>query len=116
MGPIRVACTRHPLVPPDVPVGPILVSGWTGRVDGSTLHPKITALKACNISGRGVVCQPPPIPPNRVQDQQRGLEMATNVFLSSILGIQVCIGASLDGRTTREWAVSNPQHVMGLRV
>ena len=59
MGPIRVACTHHPLVPPDVPVGPILVSRWTGWVDGSTLHPKITALKALNISRGGVVCQPP---------------------------------------------------------
>ena len=72
-GPIRVVCTHHPLVPPDMPVGPILVSGWTGWVDGSTLHPKTTVSKASNISGGGVVCQLPPTPPNRLQDQQQGL-------------------------------------------
>ena len=51
----------------------MLVSGWTGRVDGSTLHPKITGLKASNLSSGGVVCQLPPTPPNRLQDQQLGL-------------------------------------------
>ena len=71
-GPMGVVCTHHPLVPPDVPVCLILVPGWTGQADGSTLHPKTTALKACNIGGGGVVCQPPPILPNRLQDQQQG--------------------------------------------
>ena len=51
----------------------MLVSGWTGWVDGSTLDPKTTALKASNISSGGVVCQLPPTPPNRLQDQQQGL-------------------------------------------
>ena len=72
-GPWGLVCTRDPVYPPDMPGGPILVSGWTGWVDGSTLHPKTTALKACSISGGGVVCQPPPTPPNRLQDQQQGL-------------------------------------------
>ena len=72
-GPIGVVCTGHPLVPPDVPVGPILVSGWTGRVDYSTPDPKTTAFKAWGIRNGGGVCQLPPIAPNRLQDQHQGL-------------------------------------------
>ena len=70
-GPIRVVCTHHPLVPPDVPVCPILVPGWTGRADGSTLHPKITALEALGISGRGVVCQLPLFHPTGYRTSSR---------------------------------------------
>ena len=58
-GPWGLVCSRHPVYPPDMPIGPILVSGWTGWVDGSTLHPKITASKAWNISRGGIICQLP---------------------------------------------------------
>ena len=72
-GPIGVVRTDRPLVPPDVPVGPILVSGWTGRVDYSTPDPKTTGFKAWGIRNGGGVCQLPPIAPNRLQDQHQGL-------------------------------------------
>ena len=72
-GPWGLVCSRHPVYPPDMSIGPILVSGWTGWVNSSTLDPKTTALKASNISSGGVVCQLPPTPPNRLQDQQLGL-------------------------------------------
>ena len=71
-GPIRVVRTDRPLVPPDVPVGPILVSGWTGRVDYSTPDPKTTGFRACGIRNGGI-CQMPPIALNRLQDQHQGL-------------------------------------------
>ena len=45
-----------------------------------------------------------------------GPEVATGWFLEIMCGQKVCIGACLDGRTTLEWALSNPQHAMGLRV
>ena len=72
-GPLGLVCTTNPVYPLDMPICPMLVSGWTGWVDGATLNSKTTALKASNIRSGGVVCQLPPTPPNRLQDQQRGL-------------------------------------------
>ena len=67
-GPLGVVRTRHPLVPPDVPVGPILVSGWTGWVDGSTLHAQDHCLEGIEHQQLWGHLPAAPIPPNRLQD------------------------------------------------
>ena len=114
-GPSGPVCTTDPVYPLDMPICPMLVSGWTGWVDGSTLDPKTTVSKAFTISC-GVVSQLNPYPTQQATGPAAGPEIATGWFLGRFVGMKVCVGACLDGRATLEWALSNPQHVMGLHV
>ena len=57
-----------------------------------------------------------PYPTQQATGPAAGPEAATGWFLRRFVGMKVCVGACLDGRATLEWALSNPQHVMGLRV
>ena len=57
-----------------------------------------------------------PYPTQQATGPAPGPEVATSWFLETMCGQKVCPGACLDGRTTLEWALSNPHHAMGLRV
>ena len=114
MGSWGPVCHTHPVYPPDMPIGPILVSGWTGWVDGS--RPQDHCLKGIQHQRWWSCLSAAPYPTQQATGPAAGPEIATGWFLRCILGMKVCVGACLDGRTTPEWTLSNLGHVMGLCV
>ena len=94
----------------------MLVSGWADWVDGSTLHPQDDWFEGIQPQQWWSCLSAAPYPTQQATGPAAGPEIATGWFLRCILGMKVCVGACLDGRTTPEWALSNLGHVMGLCV
>ena len=115
-GAIRVVCTRHPpgTTRHACRSHTSVQVDWLGRRLDSP--PQDHCFEGIQHQQWWGCLSAAPYPTQQATGPAPGPEVATSWFLETMCGQKVCLGACLDGRATLEWALSNPQHVMGLHV